>query len=382
MGATTVTPSYRVGCFGFLNDEKIGANFAVQDQVAALQWVRDNIEQFGGDPSRVTIFGNSAGAVAVRSLIECPDARGLFHRAFMQSAGFDDPANGQGWSFDRSRAATQKLWEALGTSDPDELRRIPAERVGAAAHPLSGIFASDGHVHTPLNLVWMPVPDGKVVREDQAGWPQDVPLLVGCTENEGRWTLSPTEAYSPELLENMSRQLAGPKADEVLAILNKGGGSIFEKLDRIYTTAVWLEPAYAMMKRFAEQGRTVYYSLFTRSGPEAVVTSRLASHGAPVPYFFGNLEDDGTYDDVDARISRELMHAVVEFAKTGVPRSTGGNEWPTFEAAAPKQTVIGDTIGTAIYKLTPLLRAVNGARSESRAKNPQLECGAGISGIA
>lgn len=362
MGVTVVSPNYRVGCFGFLNDEKIGANFAVEDQIAALIWVRDNIAAFGGDPNRVLIFGNSAGAVAVRSLIESPKARGLFHRAYMQSAGGEDPANGLGWSFARSRAATEALWQALGTNDPAELRQMSAEKVGTAAHPLSGIFASEGHIHTPLNLVWMPVADNDVVGDEQGGWPEDVPLLIGCTENEGRWTLSPTEAYSRELLENMCRQLAGSQADEVLAILDKAGGTIFEKLDSIYTTAVWLEPAYASLKRFAAQGRKVYYSLFTRSGPEAVVTSRLASHGAPVPYIFGNLEDDGSYDDVDQRISRELRHALVEFAKNGVPTSSGGNEWPAFDLTAPKQTVIGDTIGAAMYKINPLLRAVSALR--------------------
>ncbi len=363
LGVTVVTPNYRVGPFGFLNDHAMGANFAIQDDVAALRWIRDNVAAFGGDPSRVLIFGNSAGAVAVRSLLECPDARGLFQRAYMQSAGFDDPANGGGWSFERSRVATEKLLDALGTRDPVALRQLPPEVIGAAAHPLSGIFPKPDHIHTPLNLVWMPVPDGKVIKEEQAGWADDVPLMIGCTENEARWSLSPTEDYTPELLENMVGELAADKANEVLALLNKGGGSVFEKLDRLYTMAVWVEPAFSCMKRFVEGGRTVFYMHFSRSSPEAVVTNRLASHGTPVPYLFKTMADDGTFDAVDERLSYEMMFALVEFAKTGVPRSTGGVEWPAFSVDQPRETLISETISAATYKMSPLLRVMQSLRA-------------------
>lgn len=369
LGATVVNPNYRVGPLGFLNDETMGANFAVGDQIAVLRWVQDNIAALGGDPDRVLIFGNSAGAVSVRSLLDAPAARGLFHRAFMQSAGFDDPVNGHGWSFERSREATHKLWDALGSDDPEELRHVPVERIGAAAHPLSGIFPAKDHVHTPLNLVWMPVTDGDVVTGDEAGWAADVPLMVGVTEHEARWSLSPTEHYSETVLANMARYFAGNRADEVLAILSRGAGrSVFERLDQLYTNGVWTEPAYAMMKRYAAQGRTLYYVHFARSGPEAVVTNRLASHGAPVPYLFRTMADDGTYDDVDRRISSEMTHALIEFASTGVPRSTGGNAWPTFDSAQPRETLISETISAATYRVTPLLRALNRLRGEDDAQ--------------
>lgn len=362
LGAVVVNPNYRVGPLGFLNDEKMGANFAVGDQIAVLCWIRDNIEHLGGDPERVMIFGNSAGAVSVRSLLDAPAARGLFQRAFMQSAGFDDPANGQGWSFARSRDATHKLWNALGSDDPETLRAIPVDKIGAAAHPLSGIFPAKDHVHTPLNLVWMPTVDGDVVSGDEAGWAADVPLMVGVTENEARWSLSPTEAYSETVLANMARYFAGDRAGEVLAVLGRKDSGVFEKLDQLYTIGVWTEPAYAMMKRYATQGRTIYYVHFARSGPEAVVTNRLAAHGAPVPYFFQTMADDGTYDAVDRRLSSQMMHALIEFARTGVPRGTSGAEWPRFDPSQPRQTLISESISAATYRVTPLLRVLNACR--------------------
>jgi para-nitrobenzyl esterase len=362
LGVTVVAPNYRVGPFGFLNDGAMGTNFAIEDDVAALHWVRDNIEAFGGDPSQVMIFGHSAGAVAVRSLLQCPSAKGLFHRAFIQGAGFEHPANGMGWSSARSRVATDKLFEALGTKDPDALRALPVEQIGAAALPLSGIFPSPGHVHTPLNLVWMPVPDGRVMVDQLAGWNDGVPLLVGCAENEARWSLNPAEPYTVELLENMVKQLAGAKAGEVLAILHEGGGSTFEKLDRLYTTVVWQEPAYASMLRFANQGKEVFYVHFARSGPDAVASNRLASHTAPVQYFFATLSDDGAYDEVDTLISTELMHALVEFAKSGVPKNPTGIEWPRFDPQQPRQALVADIISVTPLVLTPLLLTINSLR--------------------
>lgn len=363
LGVTVVAPNYRLGPFGFLNDDKMGANVAIEDDVATLRWVRDNIAAFGGDPSRVMIFGHSAGAVAVRSLLQCPAARGLFHRAFLQGAGFEHPANGMGWSFARSRAATGKLFDSLGTHDPAVLRAIPAQRIAAAALPLSGVFPTPGHVHTPLNLVWMPVPDGTVMLEQFAGWDDDVPVMVGCAENEARWSLDPAEDYGTDLLENMARQLAGARADDVLALLHQGGGSVFEKLDRLYTTVVWHEPAYASMTRFAQQGKQVFYVHFARSGPDAVASNRLASHTAPVQYFFGTLTDDGAFDDVDRRVSDELMLALVEFAKTGVPKLASGEAWPRFDPVRPRQALVADTIALAPFEASALLRAIGSLRA-------------------
>jgi para-nitrobenzyl esterase len=363
MGMLVVTPNYRVASLGFLNDETMGANFAIGDDVAALRWVRDNIAQFGGDPERVLIAGHSAGAIAVRSLLDCPAAKGLFQRAFVQSAGFENPANDAGWNAERSRKATEQLFEALGTQDPDELRRIPVERISATAHPLSGIFPKPNHVHTPLNLVWMPVPDGRILGSEGEGWADGVPVMVGCTQNEARWSLNPAERYSNEVLEAMTVQLTGNRASEVQAVLNESGGTEFEKLDRLYTTAVWTEPAYQMLKRFSAQGKKLFYVEFARSGPQAVSTNRLACHESTVPYIFGNLAGEGAYDDIDRSISLEMRSALIEFAKTGVPKSTSAAEWPSFDPASPHRTLIGDTISPSEFNVTPLLQAMNNLRN-------------------
>jgi para-nitrobenzyl esterase len=367
-GVTVVAPNYRLGAFGFLNDPELGANFAVLDHVAALRWVHDNIEAFGGDPSCVLIFGYSAGAVAVRHLLQCPQAKGLFHRCVMQSAGGESPVSTASWSSERSREATRKLFAALGTTDPAALRAIPSEHVDEVSRPLSNIPPPEGGFRTPMNLVWMPVPDDKIVMTNSfPAWSAGIPVMLSYCQNEARWGLDPSKDYAPEVLRIMTEKLAGPKADEVRGILSAEGGSILEKLDRLYTTVNWSEQAYASLRRFGCDGRTLYSYLFARVSPGRAKSNRLASHGTDVFYIFGNLvdngADEGPYDDIDQRVCREMQHAFVEFAKTGVPRRCDGASWPQFGAALrPQQTIVTETVSFSPYRLDPLLQSLYSLR--------------------
>jgi para-nitrobenzyl esterase len=101
LGVTVVTFNYRLGIFGFLAHPDAGANFAVRDFLAVLEWIAQNIRAFGGNPDNVTIFGQSAGAQAVRTLLSAPRARGLFHRGIMQSGGSEPSAIAPSWTFAR-----------------------------------------------------------------------------------------------------------------------------------------------------------------------------------------------------------------------------------------------------------------------------------------
>jgi para-nitrobenzyl esterase len=143
---TVVTFNYRLGAFGFLAHDQVGANFGVLDYVAALNWVRKNIAGFGGNPDNVTVFGESAGGVAVRTLLSCPPAQGLFHRAIMQSAGFERPAFASSWSYARAQTAAEALFNRLGSHDLKELRNAPTAAIKMASHELSGIFPKPGQV--------------------------------------------------------------------------------------------------------------------------------------------------------------------------------------------------------------------------------------------
>ena len=160
LGVTMVSFNYRLGAFGYLAHPKFGSNFGLRDQIAALQWVRENIENFGGDPECVTIFGQSAGGHAVRMLLSSPAASGLIHRAILQSGGFERPAFDTSPANEQTYEASEELIAHVGGGEPEELRRLPTEVIKEASLLLSGVIPKPRRVHTPANLRWMPVNDG------------------------------------------------------------------------------------------------------------------------------------------------------------------------------------------------------------------------------
>jgi para-nitrobenzyl esterase len=149
-GVTVVSLNYRLGAFGFLYHPEGGANFGVLDWVAALEWVAVNIAAFGGDPDNVTIFGQSAGAAAARTLLSVPVARGLFRRAILQSAGFEDYAVVESPSFERVVWHSRAVFDRLGGHDLETLRSAPAEEVRRASRAECGMMdTTPGHGLSP-----------------------------------------------------------------------------------------------------------------------------------------------------------------------------------------------------------------------------------------
>lgn len=392
-GATVVTFNYRLGAFGFLAHPDWGANFGLLDQVAALRWVRQNVGAFGGDHENVTVFGESAGAVAVRNLLSCPQADGLFHRAILQSAGFERPAFTPAWSYGRTQKATEALFDMLGTRDPVRLRlHVDENAVKRASHALCGIPPPVGQIRTPADLIWMPVVDGRVVLgdDDAPGWViSDVPVLLGCVENEARYFLRPNLAYPPEALERMVQALCGPHGDRILAILHSeaevGGGAdstTYDLMDQLMTSMIFTEPALESLRKFStgggqQQRRQLYHYHFNRRSPGSLVSRELAKHTTDIRYVFGTLfagENDGGggegyYDETDAEISEAMQEAWLSFARDGFPSCFSFHDttsrrvkvhWPPYDCAKPLTTYIGDD-GVEIrpFPITDMMTFVN-----------------------
>ena len=361
-GAVVVSFNYRLGAFGFLFHPAFGGNFAVQDQVAALRWVGENIVAFGGDPDRVTIFGQSAGAVAVRSLLSCPAAEGLFHRAILQSAGFEPPAVAPAWSRQRAEAAADALFDRIGSPDLALLRRHRAAAVTALSHELSGIFPRPGQVHTPANLVWMPVPDGQHVCEETLSRRLGtIPLLMGCTRNEARYFLKPDRPYPDGMLGAMAGVLCGRQAEAVVAALGSATPDAYARLDLLFTTAIFHEPALATRERVVAAGGELYVYRFDRVSPGALQSRELAKHTADIPYVFGTLGDDPGYDADDGVVADLMQTAWLAFAGGGPPE-TGGRAWPRSGGHGAPAAVIGPDIRFAPIDEEPVLGLVHGLR--------------------
>jgi para-nitrobenzyl esterase len=378
-GVTVITLNYRLGAFGFLAHPDAGANFGVLDVLAALEWVAENIAAFGGDTGKVTVFGQSAGAGAARTLLSMRSARGLCHRAIMQSAGFEPSVVGPAWTYARTQAASERLMKMVGARTIDDLREIPTEVMRKASHAVSGVIPQPGKVHTPANLVGVPVPDGLVDAEAFPGWADNVPILLGCTENEARYFIKPRGPQSPfprniaiavlnlikpggvyswAIVEKIVTALTGPRAQGVMEILRRSGNKPYDCLDMLITSIIWKEPAHQTAERFAALNRTVYCYNFARVPPGARRNRTLAQHTAEIRYVFGNLTADGEYDETDRKVAEALQSAWTTFAGTGAPQSTDGAAWPAFEAGAPEYMAIGDELLRRPYTPSELVRII------------------------
>jgi para-nitrobenzyl esterase len=320
LGVTVVSFNYRLGAFGYLAHPSLGSNFGLQDQIAALQWVRENIEHFGGDPECVTIFGQSAGGHAVRMLLSCPAASGLFHRAILQSGGCER------FAFDRSKpnektySASEALIAHVGDGGPEELRRLPTEVIKQASHLFSGVIPKPRRVHTPANLAWMPVNDGAILPVDSDSRSLvSVPLLLGFTRNEARYFIRPGMLpYNRIILRAMTKVLASAQAKAVLAQLATQGSSTYDRCDQVYTAAIWAEPTLTTAKRLLVSGHQFYCYRFDRVSPGAAASNFLAKHTAELRYLFGTLTVD-EYDETDRQISAWVQAQWVGFARNGAP---------------------------------------------------------------
>ncbi|MDW4347241.1 carboxylesterase family protein [Staphylococcus saprophyticus] len=128
-----------------------------------------------------------------------------------------------------------------------ELQQLSTEEILQASHQFSGVFPPEGQVHTPANLIWNPVPDRNIVKVDDYDIKQSkVPLLIGTVENEARYFIKPNNvSYSFELLNNMAQSLTGYQNSLVLDILKNDNLTIYEALDKLFTTTIWFEPELA-----------------------------------------------------------------------------------------------------------------------------------------
>ncbi|KAL7916892.1 Carboxylesterase [Trichoderma velutinum] len=398
-GVVVVSLNYRLGAFGFLRHPEAGGNFAVSDWVAALKWVSENVKMFGGHPQNVTIFGQSAGAVAVRTLLCTPAARGLFHRAIIQSAGFEDYAATPSPNAERVNDTSEKFFKLLGSQDLDVLRRIPAEKIQVTSLTLCGARPPPGYLHSPANLVWYPVPDDEVVMRDFSGWDEQVPVLFGCTQHEARafWRPTglhtspgqkPSEIYTVETLANMSKVLARGGDQEMINYFSNGKFSPYQALTELCSAAIWMEPAKATYHRFSALNRKTYFFIFSRISPATRHSGMLAYHGAEIPYIFGNVSRDGflkpwfakaasavdvaqsaidkDFDTIDIQIANDVQNAWATFAQTGIPRFSDGSAWPQCDANDMQLTVIGDRVEAKHWDMDRVVNILSSLRDQTR----------------
>ena len=346
-----VTINYRLGPLGFLHLRGCGVpeadeNLGLRDQIAALAWVRDNIGAFGGDPACVTLFGQSAGAMAIGALLGAPAARGLFHRAILQSGAAQHVHDRAG-----ADRIARRFLRALGGSRAGEaaLREAEPARLLAAARPLLAAISLTG-------LPFQPVVDGDILPQRplaavRAGSAADVPLLLGTTRDElALYGVVGRRDTAAPLLKRWRRLHAGAALARALGPrrllrLRRAYGMDAGMRDDLPTDVVFRMPALQLAAAQDAHAPVFVYRFDWRS--PAYDGAVRACHALDLPFVWNNLDKPSarllTRDEPGTRALAEAMQdAWIAFARNGDPATPKLPLWPRY-GAPRRATMIFDT---------------------------------------
>jgi para-nitrobenzyl esterase len=346
--AVVVTHNHRLNAFGYLNLAELGgeqyrrsANVGLLDLVAVLGWVRDNIARFGGDPGNVTIFGQSGGGGKVGCLMAMPAAKGLFHRAIVQSGSILRMAAPE----DTARLAAAVLKELdLSNSQVDRLRTVPVERLTEAARSaLRTLAPPTGSPPDPRamarRLGWAPTVDGEVLPShpfdpSAPAVSAHVPMLIGTNLNEFVHGVDNPDAYTltAEQLEQRLKPRFGERTAAVIAAYRKAypDARPFDLLS-VISTASFRQGAIDQAKRKAALGAAPAY-LYLLAWRTPMLDGRPgAFHSAEIAFAFDNADrcvnlTGGLPEALE--LSTKVSEAWVRFARHGDPSHAGLPSWP------------------------------------------------------
>jgi para-nitrobenzyl esterase len=344
-GVVVVTTNYRLGVFGFFAHPQLdresptarSGNYGLMDQIAALEWVKRNIGSFGGDPNRVTIFGQSAGSVSVFYQMASPRTKGLFHRAIGESGGGTSGALfGVATKRDDALNAAVKLAQSVGAHSIDDLRAVPAAQL--QQHWIGDCIRACGTG---------PIIDGSIVTDEvlrvfRAGGQHNVPLLVGSNAGEGGANTIPAADYlaqSRSRFEDLFEQYvnlypAGTEEQAKASQLMYGPDSM-----------AWRMWKWADLHATTSTSKTFLY-IFSRGAPPGDPEAGQAHHGAEVPYVFHNLDlFHHQWADSDHELEKIISSYWVNFATSGDPNGAGLPQWPSYTGSGrDRAMILGDTV--------------------------------------
>lgn len=345
-GVVVVSINYRLGDFGYLAHPALTAesengssgNYGLLDQIAALRWVQRNIASFGGDPDRVTIFGESAGGANVGYLMSSPLANGLFHRAISQSGGYQI-ADFSTLAQKEERGV--RLAVALGVEAGEDaaaaLRERSAQEVLAVAASIAAGWEDIG----PNSDGWV-LPDAPA-RIFAKGRQIDVPLILGSNAHE--WRMYLENPPPPDVFEASLRETYGAFADEAWSVYGVSDPvEVRNTLDRQISDEWFTCSSRHIARAMENVSSKAYLYQFIRVLPGAGGKRLGAYHGAEIPYVFGVFEPWMPWGQVDKQLYEQMSAYWVQFATTGDPNGGGRPRWPAYERQTDSHLELGDEV--------------------------------------
>jgi para-nitrobenzyl esterase len=348
-GIIMVSINYRQHVFGFLalpeltaeSGRNASGNYGIMDQIAAIQWVKDNIAAFGGDPGKITIAGQSAGSISVNIITSSPPAKGLYQRAIGESAALFSDALRPILSLSEAESQGKSLMQSTGVSSLADLRKLSTGKLFEAAQPES--------------YSWWPIVDGYILPDSVGniyaqGRQNITPLLLGSNKDEVAET-----PITPDQFILDAQSTYGNMADEFLSIYPIVTSAESQDLTGPVKTDNQFGWQMYQWAKLAAGEANVYLYYFDRVPPGQASSF----HTAEVPYAYNNLEvlrkSGWQGEDVDQALEDTTSSYWVNFVKTGDPNSSGLPEWSTFRSSKDKVMRLGDNIGmidnprTAVY---------------------------------
>jgi len=337
-GVILVSIAYRVGQLGFLAHPELSAespnhvsgNYGLLDMIAGLRWVQRNIAAFGGDPRKVTIFGESAGGIAVSMLCVSPLAKGLFHGAISQSGGSFGPPRATLFPGENMKRLTDAERSGKAFADSAkvysiaELRKLGVDKLGAVR-----------------SFAW-PIIDGYVIPDDQyklyeAGRFNDTPILVGYNSDEGA-SFSPPKTPSEYISGVKARY--GKFAADLLKAYPVDSNKVPKTARDLARDAAFGWHTWSWARLQARMGKAKAFYYYFDHHPDFPEGSRKAGYGSPhgqdVAYVFQHLNPASPEaTSTDGEISEAMATYWTNFAKHGDPNGEGVPQWPAFSDVKP-----------------------------------------------